>query len=150
MKNLKISEDCIRLIIRFETWQKTAYDDGYGYKTIGVGHTKTKYKKGATITDEEVWRLFVADLKACEAVVEKHVKVALQQHEYDALVSFVFNVGSGNFSKSTLLKLVNQNKKIEAVGQFARWRMSAGKVSNGLIRRRSDEAKMFAGEDIFV
>jgi lysozyme len=150
MTGLKVSEQGIRLIISHEAWRRESYNDGYGFWTIGVGHTRTKPKRGQRISDGEVWRLFVEDLRIVEKDIERLVKVRLEQHEYDALVSFIFNIGGSKFKTSTLLRLLNENKKQEAAAQFARWRMSAGQVSNGLIRRRADEARTFLGENIFV
>jgi len=92
-----------------------------------------------------VWWLFVEDLKDVQDVIEKYVKVELNQHEYDAIASFVFNIGSEQFRTSSFLKLLNQNKKAEAAKQLPRWIYSRGKKSQGLIRRRSMERTLFEG-----
>lgn len=145
MKDLKVSTTCIRLILRFETWKHKAYDDGYGYVTIGVGNRKSKPKPNTTITSEMVWWLFVEDLKDVETVVDDLVNVPLNQNEYDALVSFVFNIGSTAFEKSTLLRLLNENKKEAAAKQFKRWCIVKGVKSNGLVKRRQYEQQLFGG-----
>lgn len=150
MHDLKVSTTCIWVILNFETWQHKAYDDGYGYLTIGVGNRKSKPKPNTTITSSMVWWLFVEDLKDVQNIVDDLVKVPLTQHEYDALVSFAFNVGSTAFKNSTLLKLINQNKKTEAAKQFDRWIFVKGKKSQGLIRRRSMERTLFEGTPLSI
>lgn len=150
MQGIRASEKAIQLILRYETWHKKAYDDGYGLMTIGVGHTKTKYQKGKTISDEKVWELFMSDLKDTEETLTETVKVELTVNEWDALVAFVFNIGGKQWKTSTLLKRLNEGEKELAVKQFARWRLVKGVVSNGLVRRRTDEALMFSGVDIFA
>jgi lysozyme len=145
MSDLKVSTTCIRLILKFETWKHKAYDDGYGYVTIGVGNRTSKPKPNTTITSEMVWWLFVQDLKDVEKVVDDNVKVPLNQNEYDALVSFVFNVGSTAFKRSTLLRLLNEQKRTAAAKQFARWCMVKGTKSSGLTKRRQYERQLFEG-----
>lgn len=145
MKDLKVSTTGIRLILRFETWQHKAYDDGYGYWSIGVGHTGTKPKPGTIITSEQVWVLFVNDLAAVEECINDVVNVPLNANEFDALVSFVFNVGTTAFKKSTLLKKLNANDRSGAAKQFERWCMVKGKVSQGLLKRRKLERQLFEG-----
>jgi GH24 family phage-related lysozyme (muramidase) len=71
------------------------------------------------------------------------VKVTLRQNQFDALVSFVFNLGAGNFAGSTLLKMVNASDFNNAAGQFIRWNRAGGKVLTGLTRRREAEAALF-------
>ena len=95
-----------------------------------------------------MWELFVADLKDVEDVLSDLVKVELLPHQYDALVSFVFNVGSKKFKTSTLLRLLNEGKFNEAAKQFNRWIYSAGQKSNGLVKRRQLERSLFEGAQI--
>ena len=148
MRDLKVGVQCIKVILRFETWQHKAYDDGYGYVTIGVGNRKSKPKANTTISSEVVWDLFIADLKDVEAVVDSLVKVELLPHQFDALVSFVFNVGSSAFKNSTMLKRINESKFIEAAKQFDRWVNVKGVKSNGLVKRRQLERSLFEGAQI--
>lgn len=145
MKDLKVSSTGIGLILLFETWQHKAYDDGFGYVTIGVGHRRSKPQPNSTITSAQVWRLFVQDIKDVEAVIDEVVKVPLNSNEFDALVSFVFNVGSTAFRNSTLLKKLNANDRTGAAKQFERWCMVKGRVSNGLLKRRKFERQLFEG-----
>lgn len=111
-----------------------------GVLTVGYGHTGNV--KG-TITEAEAEALLKADLLKFEEAVLKHVRVPLKQHQFDALVSFVYNVGTGAFANSTLVKLLNQGKYKEAADQFPRWNKSNGKVLPGLVTRRAKERELF-------
>lgn len=150
MQGIRASEKAIRLLLKHEKWRTKAYDDGYGNITIGVGHTKTKYAKGKLITDEKVWDLLIKDIVEVESELTKTVKVELTVNEWDALVCFVFNIGGDKWATSTLLKLLNKDKKADAAKQFPRWKFAGGKESGGLVKRRADEALMFQGVDIFA
>ena len=115
--------------------------------TIGVGHTSAagppKVYKGMTITAQECDEILSRDLATFERAVEKAVKVPLNQNQFDALVSFTFNVGAGNLQKSTLLKRLNQGDYRGAADQFPVWNKAAGKVMKGLVTRRADERALF-------
>ena len=150
MKDLQITTNGIALILKFETWQHKSYDDGYGYYTIGVGHRVKGNKKNITISSEAVWRLFVEDLKAVEAVVTDAVTVTLTGGQFDALVSFAFNVGTSAFKKSTLLKLLNNGDYAGAAKQFDWWVMVNGTRSKGLVTRRQYERAMFENIDFLI
>lgn len=110
--------------------------------TIGVGHTNG-VKKGDTCTVEQAMAWLREDVHGAEAAVNRLVKVALTQDEFDALVSFVFNVGAGAFENSTLLRLLNAGDYDGAAAQFKRWNKNDGRVMAGLTRRREAEARMF-------
>ncbi|WP_229407164.1 lysozyme [Methylobacillus flagellatus] len=114
-----------------------------GYPTIGYGHKLGTFEDLWTITEAEATRLLVSDLVDAESAVNRLVKVPLTQNQYDALVSFVFNVGSGAFSRSTLLKLLNAGDYQGAANQFPAWRMSGGVVMAGLVKRRANERALF-------
>ncbi len=146
MKDLRITTTGIRLIIAFERWKPVAYDDGFGFVTVGVGHTKTKYRKGERVSDEQVWVHLVNDLKDVENELERLIEVELTDNEFDALVCFAFNVGLSAFRKSTLLKLLNEGKKDAVVLEFAKWKYVKKKVVDGLVRRRAAEAALFAAK----
>lgn len=115
-----------------------------GVWTIGYGHTKG-VKKGDFITLEEAEMLLREDVKDAENAVNKYVKVGINQNQFDALVSFVFNLGSGNFKTSTLLRKLNTGDYLGAANEFKRWNKAGGKVLNGLVKRREDEANLFIG-----
>ena len=105
---MKISENGLSFILREEGERLMAYADVIGVWTIGVGHTGTvdgiPITKGMTITAEKSRVLLIADVAKFEAAINRLVKVPLKQHQFDALVSLVFNIGETNFARSTLLK----------------------------------------------
>ena len=139
---MKASKQGIDFIKKHEALRLNAYLDAAGVWTIGYGHTKTA-KKGMTITKAEAEKLLVADLKTAENEINSH-NLPLKQHQFDALVSFVYNVGVGNFRRSTLLKRLKANPNDpDIANQFKRWVYGGGKVLPGLVRRRNDEAKLY-------
>lgn len=84
--------------------------------------------------------------KVCCPSIDKNVKVELKQSQYDALASFIYNVGNGAFEKSTMLKLINQKKFIDASNEFDKWVKAGGKTNQGLKVRRSKEKELFLKE----
>lgn len=110
--------------------------------TIGYGSTRG-VKKGDVITAEEAERRLAVDLGDAEAAVEKAVKVPLNDNQFGALVSFVFNVGAGAFRESTLLRLLNTGQYDAVPAQLARWNKNDGAVMAGLTKRRAAEAKLW-------
>lgn len=113
--------------------------------TVGYGHTGPEVKEGYTITKGEAEVLLERDLRASEGFVNSLVKVRLEQNQFDALVSFVYNVGGGAFRDSTLLRLLNAGDFKGAADQFLRWDKAQGKVLSGLTRRRKKERELFLG-----
>ena len=111
--------------------------------TIGYGHTGSEIVKGLVITKEQAEKYFNNDILIHENNVSRLVKVPLNQNQFDALVSFEYNVGYGNFSSSTLLKLLNQKKYTLAAEQFGRWVYANKKVLPGLVKRRKYERDFF-------
>jgi len=119
-----------------------------GFATVGYGHliTEEEKKKGLFlngITEDQALDLLSRDLGVAEGAVLRAVKVPLTQNEFDALVSFTFNVGAGNLNSSTLLRLLNSGNKKDVPAQFLRWNRSKGVVLPGLERRRRAEALLF-------
>jgi GH24 family phage-related lysozyme (muramidase) len=110
--------------------------------TIGYGHTHTT-KQGMKITAGQAESLLRKDITWVEKAVNKLVVVPLTQNQFDALASFVFNVGEGAFSSSTLLRLLNSGDYEGAANQFLRWNKQKGRVLNGLTKRREEERKLF-------
>lgn len=125
----------------------SAYQDSVGIWTIGVGHTAAAGApapaQGMTITDAECDAILSRDLAAFEAGVDAAVAVPLAQHEFDALVSFAFNVGLGALRGSTLLRKLNGGDREGAAAQFGAWVKAGGKTLAGLVSRRADEAALF-------
>jgi GH24 family phage-related lysozyme (muramidase) len=119
------------------------YRDPAGYPTIGVGHLLKPGEVFDQITEEEAFSLLARDLAVAENAVNKMVRVPLSQNQFEALVSFVFNVGSGNFETSTLLQLLNQGQYDAVPGELAKWKKAGGKVLPGLVARRRREGELW-------
>lgn len=143
---MKISSTGVDLIKHFESCKLTAYQDSVGIWTIGWGHTGS-VKKGDIWTQGEADNILLNDLDKFEGYVNQYVKVPLTQNQFDALVSWTFNLGPGNLKSSTMLTKLNEKKYDEVPSQMKRWNKAGGKVLRGLERRRNAEAAMFSGED---
>lgn len=142
---MKLSADGLGMLKRFEGFEPLPYKDVAGYETVGFGHLikpGENFREG--ITEDEAGLLLADDVRWAERAVEDLVKVALSQHEFDALVSLVFNIGRGNFENSTLRRLLNDGAERQRVaGEFYKWRKAGGKVVSGLENRRRAEAAVF-------
>ena len=139
------SKDCYNLIKHFEGCSLTAYPDpatGGEPWTIGYGHTGPEVHPGMTITQEKADQLLTEDAVRVGNQVAKYVHVPLDQCEFDALVAFVFNVGIGNFFKSTLLRKLNAGDYEGAAKELPKWDKAAGKVMAGLTKRREAEKEL--------
>jgi len=143
---MKISQRGIDLIRRYEGCKLDAYLCQAGVPTIGYGHTKD-VKLGDTINLGEAQDLLRDDLQGFEKGVSRIVAVKLEQCQYDALVSFSFNLGLGSLKSSTLLKKLNKGSYMGAAREFPRWNKVrvGGKliVSRGLVNRRKSEQDCF-------
>lgn len=129
--------------LRLEAYMPTPND----VPTIGYGHTHTA-KMGMVITEAEAERLLRVDLKWAREAVNNYVTVPLTQPQYDALVSFVFNVGATAFRKSTMLRKLNASDFVGAANEFPRWNKQKGKVLRGLTNRRLyEKAKFLSGTE---
>ena len=139
---MKASEKAYALIRRFEGKSNKAYQDSAGVWTIGYGHTGGVVK-GQTISDDEVERLLAEDVAVAENAVNAQ-NLNLTQDQFDALVDFVFNLGAGNFNKSTLLKKLKADPNDPTIyDEFLRWVYAGGVKLLGLVRRRTDEANLY-------
>jgi lysozyme len=118
---METSEAGLLALTQREGKRLKAYKDTKGIWTIGVGHTGPEVVAGMCITNEQCAKYLKQDVKTAENAVNKLVKVPLTQNQYDALVSFIFNVGVGAFTRSTMLKVLNLGNYAEAVRQFDRW-----------------------------
>lgn len=130
------------LIKKYESLRLIAYLCPAGIPTIGWGHTKG-VSIGDTCSKEQAEKWFDEDYNEAKTGLYKYVKVPLNENQEGALISFIFNLGIGNFSSSTLLKLLNQGKYLEASEQFVRWNKSKGRVLTGLTNRRLEEKQLF-------
>lgn len=139
---MNISNAGIAAIKEYEGVRLEAYRDSVGIPTIGVGHIKGVHM-GDKITDAQADSMLRADLQEAEEAVQALVAVPLTQNQYDSLVSFVFNLGRGALSGSTLLRLLNQGKYQQAAAEFPRWSNAGGHLIPGLVKRRMAERRMF-------
>lgn len=139
------SKSGIELTEMFEGIRLTAYQDQGGRWTIGYGHTLDVHL-GDTCTQGQAEAWLQQDMAWAERVVNSAVTTQLTQGEYDALVDFTFNLGSGNFEHSQLLALVNQRNFAAAANEFDKWDHAGGQVVAGLLRRRETEARKFKDE----
>lgn len=135
----------LSLIKDHEGLRLVAYKDPVGVLTIGYGHTSS-VTPGMFITVEQAHTLLLEDVQEAERCVNRNVKVPLYQSQFDALVSFVFNLGCGRFRSSTLLARLNQGNYLAAADQFPRWKFAAGRELPGLVRRRAVEQSLFLSE----
>lgn len=132
----------INLIKQHEGLRLEAYRCPAGVFTIGYGHT-AGVRRGDVIDAQRAEQLLAEDLGESEAVVNRECP-GLSQNRFDALVSFAFNVGTGNFLKSTLLKCVKANpENVNIRYEFSRWTRSKGVELAGLMRRRRAEADLY-------
>ena len=138
----KVNDETIDLITWFEGLRLKAYRCPAGIPTIGYGHTKN-VKMGTIITKKQALDLLREDLTTFEDAVGRLVKVPLTDNQFGALVAFTFNVGEGAFSRSTLLRLLNQKKYDLVPEQLMKWNRAGGRVLLGLTRRRRAEADLW-------
>jgi len=146
---MKVSQNGIELIARFESFSSKPYLCPARVPTIGFG--ATYYENGIRVTmkDKEITKEYAYKLlefqsnKYAEAI-NRYIKVKLTQNQFDALVSFVFNIGIGAFQKSTLLRYINEQRSINSIiSQFKRWNRGGGGILKGLVKRREIEAELY-------
>lgn len=142
---MQISLAGLNHIKGWESFKQNVYLDAGGKATIGYGHLILPYESFSTITEKEAVLILVNDLSSAENSVNNAVKVPLTQNQYDALVSFVFNVGGGAFRRSTLLKKINSGQFSAAKTEFLKWVKAGGRTVTGLVNRRIADAKLFEG-----
>jgi len=142
---MKISSDGLELIKHFEGCETTAYQDSVGVWTIGYGHTKG-VEEGQSCSIEDAETMLADEMDEYEGYINSMVKVDLEQHEFDALVAWVYNLGPTNLRSSTLLRVLNEGKMQEVPQQMRRWNKAKGKVLPGLERRRLAESMLFEGD----
>jgi len=143
---MKISQEGLALIKRFEGCRLEAYKCSANVLTIGYGHT-SGVKETDTITQEEADELLEKDVLKFEEYVEDNVIVELDQSQFDALVAWTFNLGPGNLRESTMLKKLNDSDYASVPSEMKRWNKAGGKTLDGLIRRRNAEALLFQSKE---
>ena len=143
---MNISQEGLALIKKFEGCELEAYKCAAGVWTIGYGSTKG-VKEGDTISREDADKLLTHEMEEYEGYINDLVEVNLEQNQFDALVSWVFNLGPANLKASTLLKVLNAKDYEGVPAQIKRWNKAGGKVLQGLIRRREAESLLFEGKE---
>lgn len=157
----RMSEEGRAFLTMLEGSRRDVYNDPAGLPTIGVGHLLTPsertsgkiyidgepvyYREG--LTHEQVDALLAQDLRKTEAYIATYASAPLAQHERDALISFVFNIGPTAFMRSTLLKRLNADQRGEVPEEMRRWVYASGKRLRGLEKRREMEGRLFAEGD---
>ena len=139
---LKISQNCIDLVKRWEGFRSKAYLCPAGVWTIGYGHTSSA-KPHMTITKSTAEVMLRGDLEIYANGVRNAVKVPLNQNQFDALVSFCYNIGIGAFSRSTLVRSLNSKNYLAAAKQFDKWVYANRVKLPGLVARRKAERELF-------
>ena len=148
---MKTSDKGLQLIKQFEGFRARPYLCPAGVPTIGYGATYYPDGKKVTMRDKPVSEadataMLRSMLVQYENGVERYVQVPITQGQFDALVSFAYNLGLAALKGSTLLRLVNERNFVGAAAQFSRWNKASGKVLPGLTRRREAERKLFVGQ----
>ena len=143
---METSQEGLSLIKKFEGCELEAYKCAAGVWTIGYGSTDG-VNEGMKISQERADMLLLEDVEVFEEAINKLVEVPLEQNQFDALVSWTFNLGSTNLKNSTLLKVLNDKDYEGVPAQIKRWNKAGGKVLQGLIRRREAEALLFEGKE---
>ncbi len=148
MKINKIGKEGLSLIKKWEGCKLKAYVCSAGVNTIGFGNTfyqdGTKVKLGDVITQFQADKLLLDTLVRFEQYVDSMTTDSVNQYQFDALVSFCYNVGSTNLKKSTLLKMININPNDPKIGEeFKKWNRAGGRILKGLTNRRSEEIALY-------
>lgn len=134
----------LNTIKHFEGLRLKAYQDSVGIWTIGYGHTRG-VKRGDRISTKKANAYLIKDVRNAEWAVNRYVKVRISQDQFDALVSWTFNLGSGNLRSSTMLKKLNKRRFDRVPCEMIRWVRAGGKILKGLVKRRNAEARLFNG-----
>lgn len=148
MKKMTTSKAGMDFIKSFEGLRLQAYKCPAGVWTVGYGTTKN-VTKGMTITKERADDMFVEDIAPFERLLNK-MGINFRQEQFDSLISWLYNLGAGNFNRSTLKKyIVGDFLDEDIAAEFIRWVNAGGKPLLGLKRRRVAEANMFVGYELY-
>lgn len=142
-----ISKDGLDLICRVEGFSPVIYICPAGYPTIGYGHLITEANKERFldgVDEDEALELLRSDVGKAERAVLRLIAVPLTQGQFDALVSFTFNLGSGALQRSTLRRKVNREEHDDVPAELMKWVWAGGRKLKGLIKRRKAEAAIYA------
>ncbi len=140
---LSLSLSGLAFLTASEGSKNTVYLDPVGIPTVCVGHTGPEVTLGQTYSDDVCQDLLRNDTRVAQAAVGRLVKVKITQAQYDALVSWTFNLGEGNLASSTMLKRINAGECQKAGAEMRRWNRAKGRVLPGLTTRRNAESTMW-------
>ena len=145
---MKINDAGLYIIKKYEGFRPSVYTCPAGRYTIGYGSTWDRIGDPITpehpdITIEDAERLLRQEVAHVETALKRLVKVGITENMFSALASFVYNVGSGAFQRSTMRMKLNRKNYEGCVKEFPRWRMGGGKVLPGLVKRRKEEVSLF-------
>ncbi len=141
-----ISKQGLDLICRFEGFSPIIYICPAGYPTIGYGHLITEANKEQFldgVDEDEALELLRSDVGKAERAVLRLISVPLTQGQFDALVSFTFNLGSGALQRSTLRRKVNREEHDDVPAEFMKWVWAGGRKLKGLVKRRAAESAIY-------
>jgi GH24 family phage-related lysozyme (muramidase) len=141
-----ISKQGLDLICRFEGFSPVIYICPAGYPTIGYGHLITEANKERFldgVDEDEALELLRSDVGKAERAVLRLIAVPLTQGQFDALVSFTFNLGGGALQRSTLRRKVNREEHDDVPAELMKWVWAGGRKLNGLVKRRAAEAEIY-------
>lgn len=139
-----ITEDGLNLIKRFEGFSPSLYICPAGYLTIGYGHLVRSGESFTEISETEAEALLRKDVESAERAVLRLVNVPLTDGQFDALVSFTLNLGSGAFQRSTIRRKVNRQEHADVPEQLMRWVWAGGQRLKGLVKRRKSESILYS------
>jgi GH24 family phage-related lysozyme (muramidase) len=142
-----MSKTGLDLIKRFEGFSPTVYICPAGYPTIGYGHVVKPQEReqfASGITTEQAETLLRQDVQTAERAVLRLITVPLTDGQFDALVSFTFNLGAGALQRSTLRRNINRGDHAAVPAEFRKWVWAGGRKLEGLVRRREVEATLYA------
>jgi len=138
-----VNAEGLAIIKQHEGLRLTAYYCPAGVLTIGYGHTGSDVTPGRRIDEATAEALLIGDVARFEQVVRESVKVPLNENQFSALVSFVYNIGPGAFQKSSLLRFLNLGEYTVAANQFGNWVFAGKRRLAGLEKRRAAEKALF-------
>lgn len=143
VKMTSLQKKSFDIITKYEGWRSSTYTCPAGKKTIGWGFTSPEFIRKGSMTRNEADKILVNYIDGLSSYLDGQVQVKLTENQKAALISFVYNIGRGNFEKSTMLKKINKKDFGGAASEFAKWNKSKGKVLSGLTSRRADERALF-------
>ncbi|MGB0934835.1 MAG: lysozyme [Alphaproteobacteria bacterium] len=143
---MRISKNGLKLIKHFEGYFPKAYRCPAGLRTIGYGHLIKKGEKFPDrLTHNQAEQLLLNDVKDAESAVHRMITVPLKQCQYDALVSFTFNLGAGALQRSTLRRKINRHEHEDVPKELMKWVRAGGRILGGLVKRRRAEVALYSG-----